>query len=89
MPILGLIENMSYFICDDCGKRHHIFAHGGARDEATKLGVPFLGEIPLDLAIRERSDAGLPIVMAEPEGQPARAYAGIAAAIWRVLEGKT
>ena len=82
VPILGLVENMSYFVCDDCGKRHHIFAHGGARDEAAKLGVPFLGEIPLELAIRERSDAGLPIVVADPDGRPAKAYAAIARAIW-------
>ena len=81
VPILGLIENMSYFVCDDCGKRHHIFAHGGARAEAEKLGVPFLGEIPLELAIRERSDAGLPIVVAEPDGAAAAAYLAIARAI--------
>ena len=81
VPILGLVENMSYFVCDDCGKRHHIFAHGGARAEAEKLGVPFLGEIPLELAIRERSDAGLPIVVAEPDGAPAAAYLAIARAI--------
>ena len=81
VPILGLVENMSYFVCDDCGKRHHIFAHGGARAEAAKLDVPFLGEIPLELAIRERSDAGLPIVVAEPDGGAAKAYLAIAAAI--------
>ncbi len=79
VPILGLIENMSYFICDDCGKRHHIFAHGGARAEAAKLGVAFLGEIPLELAIRERADSGLPIVVTEPDSAPASAYRHIAA----------
>ena len=78
VPIIGLIENMSYFICDGCGKRHHIFAHGGARAEATKLGVPFLGEIPLDPAIRERADSGMPIVATEPEGPQAQAYRDIA-----------
>ena len=87
VPILGLIENMSYFICDDCGKRHHIFAHGGARAESATLGVPFLGEIPLDLAIRERSDAGLPIVVTDPDSAPARAYSAIAAQVWERLEG--
>jgi ATP-binding protein involved in chromosome partitioning len=78
VPILGLIENMSYFTCDGCGKRHHIFAHGGARSEAVKLGVPFLGEIPLDPAIRERADSGLPIVVTEPDGPQAQVYRGIA-----------
>ena len=88
VPILGLVENMSYFTCDDCGKRHHIFAHGGARAEAAKLGVPFLGEIPLDPAIRERSDAGLPIVVAEPEGAPAAAYGEIARVVWAGLAAR-
>ena len=86
VPILGLIENMSYFVCDDCGKRHHIFANGGARAEAQKLNVPFLGEIPLELAIRERSDAGLPIVVADPAGSAAQSYLGIAAAIRERLD---
>jgi ATP-binding protein involved in chromosome partitioning len=81
VPILGLVENMSYFICDGCGKRHHIFAHGGARVEAGKLGVPFLGEIPLDPAIRERADSGVPIVVAEPDGPQAEAYREIADAM--------
>ncbi len=78
VPILGLIENMSYFICDECGKRHEIFAHGGARAEAAKLGVPFLGEIPLDSLIRERSDSGMPIVIADPDSPQAHAYRDIA-----------
>ena len=81
VPIIGLIENMSYFICDECGKRHHIFAHGGARAEAVKLGVPFLGEIPLDAMIRERSDSGMPIVVADPDSPQAEAYCAIAAKI--------
>jgi ATP-binding protein involved in chromosome partitioning len=81
VPILGLIENMSYFICDGCGKRHHIFSNGGARDEAVKLGVPFLGEVPLDLAIRERADSGMPIVVADPSGPQAGAYRQIAASM--------
>jgi ATP-binding protein involved in chromosome partitioning len=85
VPILGLVENMSYFICDDCGKRHDIFAHGGARSEAERLGVPFLGEIALHPEIRERSDAGLPIVVATPDGPHAQAYRRIADAIWRTL----
>jgi len=85
VPILGLVENMSYFVCDECGKRHHIFAHGGARQEAAKLGVPFLGEIPLDPAIRERADTGLPIVVTEPDGPQAQAYRAIAEAVMRSL----
>jgi ATP-binding protein involved in chromosome partitioning len=86
VPILGLIENMSYFVCDQCGKRHHIFAHGGARLEADRLAVPFLGEIPLDLEIRERSDAGLPIVVTAPDSPHAAAYRAIAGAVWAALE---
>lgn len=88
VPILGLIENMSYFICDDCGKRHHIFAHGGARAEAGKLGVPFLGEVALDPEIRERSDAGLPVVVSAPDGPHAAEYRRIAAAVWKALESR-
>jgi ATP-binding protein involved in chromosome partitioning len=78
VPILGIVENMSYFLCDQCGKRHELFAHGGARDEAIKLGVPFLGEIALDPAIRARADDGVPIVVAEPESAQAKAYDAIA-----------
>ena len=83
VPILGLIENMSYFVCDECGKRHEIFAHGGARAEAARLGVPLLGEIPLDPMIRERSDAGLPIVVTEPDSPHAKVYVDIARQIGR------
>ncbi len=78
VPILGIIENMSYFVCPDCGGRHDIFGHGGARAEAEKISVPFLGEIPLDMAIRENSDAGTPIVMKEPDGPHAASYKAIA-----------
>jgi ATP-binding protein involved in chromosome partitioning len=88
VPILGIIENMSYFVCDGCGKRHDIFAHGGARAEAAKLGVPFLGEIPLDMEIRERSDAGLPIVVTAPDGAHAGQYKAIARAVWGALTKK-
>src|SRR5471032_1654569 len=66
VPVLGIIENMSYFLCPHCGERSDIFSHGGARREAEKLGTEFLGEIPLDIAIRETSDAGTPIVMSQP-----------------------
>jgi ATP-binding protein involved in chromosome partitioning len=85
VPILGLVENMSYFVCDGCGKRHHIFDNGGARAEAAKLGVPFLGEVPLDLEIRERSDAGLPVVVTAPDGPHAAIYRGMARTVWASL----
>ena len=68
IPVLGIIENMSYFICPHCQGRSEIFAHGGARHEAERRGVAFLGEVPLDIAIRETSDAGRPIVAAAPDG---------------------
>src|SRR6201988_3448206 len=64
VPVLGIIENMSYFLCPHCGARSEVFAHGGARAEAQKFGVPFLGEVPLDIAIREQSDAGRPVTAA-------------------------
>jgi ATP-binding protein involved in chromosome partitioning len=81
VPILGIVENMSYFLCPHCGARTDVFAHGGARHEAEKSGVPFLGEIPLDIAIRESSDAGNPIVAAAPDSTHARAYLDIASAV--------
>jgi ATP-binding protein involved in chromosome partitioning len=86
VPVLGLVENMSYFICDGCGKRHELFSHGGARMEAEKLGTAFLGEIPLDLTIREGSDNGVPIVVAEPDGPFAAAYTAIASTIAAALK---
>jgi ATP-binding protein involved in chromosome partitioning len=81
VPVLGVIENMSYFLCPHCGTRSDIFGHGGARHEAERLGVPFLGEVPLDMAIREKSDAGLPLVATEPDGPHARIYRDIAAKV--------
>jgi ATP-binding protein involved in chromosome partitioning len=86
VPVLGLIENMSYFACPHCGQRTEIFGHGGARREAERLGMNFLGEIPLDLRIRETSDAGCPIVVAEPDGPHAAAYLGIADRVWKEIE---
>jgi ATP-binding protein involved in chromosome partitioning len=77
-PVLGLIENMSTYICPSCGHEAHIFGHGGARDEASKLGLPFLGEIPLDLEIRVAGDSGAPIVAAKPNLPQARAFIDIA-----------
>ena len=81
VPCLGIIENMSYFACPHCNERTEIFGHGGARQEAERLGVDFLGEIPLHLSIRETSDAGTPIVAAEPDGPHAAAYRQIAEAL--------
>ena len=86
VPVLGIIENMSYFACPKCGHQTNIFGHGGARTEAERLGVDFLGEIPLDIAIRETSDGGTPIVAAEPDGVHAKAYLEIAARVWQQVE---
>jgi ATP-binding protein involved in chromosome partitioning len=86
VPVLGLIENMSYFCCPNCGHRSEIFGHGGAKREAERLEMDFLGEIPLDIAIRETSDSGRPIVAAEPEGPHAQAYLSIAARLWEKIE---
>ena len=85
-PILGVIENMSYFLCPHCGGRSEIFAHGGARHDAEKMGVPFLGEAPLDIKIRETSDAGRPIVAAEPDSPQAAVYLNLAAKVKTLLE---
>jgi len=84
VPVLGLVENMSYFLCPHCGKRTDIFSHGGAKAEAERLGVPFLGEVPLEPVIRETSDAGLPIVATKPDSPQAAIYREIAA---RVRDG--
>ncbi|HMK66897.1 MAG TPA: iron-sulfur cluster carrier protein ApbC [Stellaceae bacterium] len=89
VPVLGIIENMSYFLCPHCGERSEIFSHGGARREAEKLGTDFLGEIPLDMAIRETSDGGRPIVIAEPEGAHAKLFRTIAERLWAKLAGGT
>jgi ATP-binding protein involved in chromosome partitioning len=87
VPVLGVVENMSYFLCPQCGTRSDIFGHGGARHEAERLGVPFLGEVPLDMAIREKSDAGLPVVATEPDGPHAQIYREIATKVRDQLKG--
>jgi ATP-binding protein involved in chromosome partitioning len=87
VPILGLIENMSVFCCPNCGHRSEIFGHGGARREAERLGVPFLGEIPLLPVIRELADAGTPIVLARPESAEAKAYRDIARQVKAAVTG--
>ena len=81
VPILGIVENMSYFLCPSCGERSDIFSHGGARHEAERMKVPFLGEVPLHIEIREKSDAGMPVVATDPDGPHAKIYRDIAAKI--------
>jgi ATP-binding protein involved in chromosome partitioning len=88
VPVLGLIENMSFFCCPNCGHRADIFSHGGARREAERLGVEFLGEMPLKLEIRELADAGTPIVMARPESEEAQSYRRIARRVWEKASAK-
>ncbi len=78
VPRLGLIENMASFVCDGCGKTHHPFGHGGARTEAERQEIPFLGEIPLDLDIRVASDGGVPLVVAKPNSPQAKAFLNVA-----------
>jgi ATP-binding protein involved in chromosome partitioning len=87
VPVLGIVENMSTFICPHCGTRSDIFGHGGARHEAERLGVPFLGEVPLDMVIREKSDAGLPVVATAPDSPLAQCYRDIAARVRDGLQG--
>jgi ATP-binding protein involved in chromosome partitioning len=86
VPILGIVENMSYFLCPSCGTRSDIFGHGGARDEAAKLSVPFLGEVPLHMDIRERSDSGQPITATAPESVHADIFRALAANVWTEVE---
>jgi ATP-binding protein involved in chromosome partitioning len=88
VPVLGVVENMSYFVCPQCGTRSDIFSHGGARHEAERLGVPFLGEVPLHMAIREKSDSGLPVGATDPDGEHARIYRDIASRVRDALKGQ-
>jgi ATP-binding protein involved in chromosome partitioning len=87
VPVLGIVENMSYFLCPHCGGRTEIFSHGGARREAEKLGTEFLGEVPLDLQIRETSDSGRPITVSDPDNPHALVFRTIAARIWEKVAG--
>jgi ATP-binding protein involved in chromosome partitioning len=82
VPVLGIIENMSHFICPNCGHESHIFSRGGARREAETLGMEFLGELPLDIEIRETSDGGRPIVVSKPDSPHAVVYVAIARRVW-------
>ncbi|MBD8649544.1 Mrp/NBP35 family ATP-binding protein [Rhizobium sp. CFBP 13726] len=88
IPILGIIENMSYFLAPDTGTRYDIFGHGGAKSEAERIGVPFLGEIPLTMDIRKRSDAGTPVVVSDPDSASAAVYREIASKAWAEIKGK-
>jgi ATP-binding protein involved in chromosome partitioning len=87
VPVLGIIENMSYFLCPHCGGRSDIFSHGGARREAERLGTDFLGEVPLDLVIRETSDEGRPITVSDPDSPYAHTFRDIAAKVWAKVSG--
>jgi ATP-binding protein involved in chromosome partitioning len=87
VPVLGIVENMSYFLCPHCGERSDIFGHGGARAEAERLNVPFLGEVPLDMEIRVKSDSGLPVVASAPDGAQAKIFRDIAARVRDGLAG--
>jgi ATP-binding protein involved in chromosome partitioning len=88
VPVLGIIENMSYFLCPHCGERSDIFSHGGARREAERLGTDFLGEVPIDLAIRETSDEGRPIVVSQPDSPYSKTFRDIAAKVWQKVSGE-
>jgi ATP-binding protein involved in chromosome partitioning len=81
VSVLGLIENMSWFTCPECGHEHHVFGHGGAERAAQRLGVPYLGGIPLDIEIREEADRGAPIVVSRPETAAARAFSEVASQV--------
>jgi len=88
VPVLGIVENMSYFVAPDTGKRYDIFGHGGAEREAARLGVPFLGAVPLEMVIRESSDAGRPVMALEPDGPHAEAYRTIGERVWQQLKAR-
>tara|TARA_A100001037_G_C15008015_1_gene570342 strand:- start:402 stop:1046 length:645 start_codon:yes stop_codon:yes gene_type:complete len=87
VPVLGIIENMSYFLCPNCGERSEIFTHGGAKRAALQMGVDFLGEVPLEMAIREGSDNGKPILVSEPKGPRSEIYHTIAKYLWEKVSG--
>ncbi len=87
VPVIGIVENMANFCCPNCGHVSPIFGHGGARAEAERTGVPFLGEIPLHMDIRQTSDEGRPVVATDPDGAHAKAYRAVAARVWERLQG--
>ncbi|HEU5317620.1 MAG TPA: P-loop NTPase, partial [Chloroflexota bacterium] len=81
VKVLGIVENMSYFVCDECDKRHDIFSHGGGRKAAEEFEVPFLGEVPLSADVRQSSDSGTPVVALKPESVQAQAFVDVAKAL--------
>jgi ATP-binding protein involved in chromosome partitioning len=85
VPVLGMIENMSYHICSNCDHREDIFGHGGARDAAERLNIPFLGEVPLLPVIRVQADAGVPVTLALPKHPVSESFRNIAARLWAAL----
>ncbi len=85
VPILGVIENMAHFLCPDCGSRHEIFGAGGAQEEANRMGVPYLGAVPLTMELRKASDNGQPIVARDPDGAIGSTYVGMARTLWNAL----
>ena len=89
VPVLGIVENMSYFLCPHCGGRSEIFSHGGAREEARRLGTEFLGEVPLDLKIRETSDGGTPLTVSDPDNPHALVFRTMAARVWEKVAGES
>ena len=89
VPLLGIIENMSYYVCGKCGERTEIFSHGGGERAAEKLGVPFLGRVPIDPAIRVGGDAGMPIVISDPASPQTKAFLDIASAVVAQLANKS
>ncbi len=89
VPVFGIVENMSYFLCPDNGKRYDIFGHGGAKREAERMGVDFLGEVPIEIEIREMSDAGTPITVADADSASAENYREIAERVWAKIEQVT
>ena len=88
VPVLGIVENMSSFVCPNCGHETQIFGHGGARAEAARLGVDFLGEIPLHLDIRTAGDAGMPIIAADPDSPRGQAFRTVAERVWSKVEAR-
>lgn len=86
VPILGIVENMSWFVCGNCGSEAHVFGTGGAERTAADMGLDVLGKVPLHVAIRETSDAGCPIVESQPESPGAAAYVSIAEKVWAKLQ---
>jgi ATP-binding protein involved in chromosome partitioning len=88
VPILGVIENMAHFLCPDCGGKHAIFGEGGAEAEARRLGVPYLGAVPLTMDLRAASDAGRPITARDPDGPLGQIYGRMAQALWQSLAAR-